>query len=72
MNNKGQSLVAELIVWGLGFLIFIFAMPILLETIGISVTGNNPISFVVKLFPWFILLLLVGRIYRIIVTGGRL
>lgn len=69
-GRKAQTLMGELIMWGMSFLIFVFAAPLLLEAVGLSVQ-TGVIAFVVRLTPWVLLLLIASRFIKIVVSGGR-
>lgn len=65
-----MPMFTDLVIWGLAFMIYVFAAPILIDSIGLSVT-SGPVGFVVYLFPIAILLFLVNNVYRLVVWGGR-
>lgn len=66
-SRRGQ-LLSELIVWGLSFLIFIFAAPLFVEAVGLS-TSSGPVAFVVRGTPFVLLILFIGRFIRLLGGG---
>ena len=60
MNKKGQMMFIGLIFLIIALFIFFFALPMISEAVGVGVNNSGSVAgFVIKLFPWIILLLLV-------------
>lgn len=69
-NNKSGQMVISLLFLVMAFIIFVLAAPILSEIILESFPGmGTATAFVVKLFPWFILLILIFYFFKIISSG---
>ena len=70
-NRRGQVFSA-LLIFILVLLLFIFAVPIIFQfvTIGVSQTGTAT-GFVIKAFPWVMLLVIVFIGLRIITSGAE-
>lgn len=69
-NNKGQMFIA-LIIFILGFLIFVFAAPMLAEIIDDSTKDQGTATrFVMKLFPWIVMISLFAVFLKIVSSGG--
>ena len=70
-NKKGQAGFIFLIITLLTVAIFIFASPILFEAVGIGVAGAGQVEgWIIKLFPWVILITVLAVGYRYIFGGG--
>ena len=65
-------LFVKLIIFGLGFLIFIFAAPMLYTIISESLPGvGSATAFVMKIFLWVILFVLIGFFINLVSGGER-
>jgi hypothetical protein len=70
-NKKGQVAFIFLILFIIGFLIFVFAAPMLSDIINTSTTGQGTATtFIMKSFPWVILILFIFVLVKIISGGG--
>lgn len=72
MNKKGQVFSALIIVV-LALFIFIFAAPIIAQSIaiGVSQTGGAT-GFFMRLYPWVIIIFILLVLLRIITSGADL
>lgn len=70
-NKRGQAGFVFLVITVLTLLIFIFASPILFAAVGIGAASTGTATgFVIRLFPWVILIILIAVGYRLIIGGG--
>ena len=71
MNKKAQTFPL-LIIFILGFVMFILALPLLNDAInqGTNNVDGDATTLVMKLFPWVIALVLVAVFFAIINRGG--
>lgn len=71
LNLRGQAGFVFLIMTLLALTIFIFAAPILFEAINIGAASSGSVEgWIMKLFPWVILIALLATGYRLIFGGG--
>ena len=70
-SRKGQAGFIFLIITVLALVIFIFATPLLFTAINIGVAGSGAVEgWVIKLFPWVMLITILAVGYRYIIGGG--
>ena len=69
MNKKGSTFV-NLVIFGLAFIIFIFAAPMLYAIITAGMAGQGTATtFLMKIFLWTILIVFIAVFLRIISSG---
>jgi len=72
MNKKGQGAFIGLIMVLAGIIIFILALPWINLFISHGVANSGTASgFMIRLFPWVILLLLFFAAYKAIARGSN-
>lgn len=60
MNKKGFAIISRSVLWALGFIILILGLPMIYLPISQSVGGMGSVeSFVVKLYPAFVLFIFI-------------
>ena len=69
MQKKGTTFV-NLIVFGLAFIIFIFAAPMLYSIISAGMSGQGTATvFLMELFLWLVLIVFIAVFLKIISSG---
>lgn len=67
MNKKGFAIISRTVGWVLGFIILILATPIAYQVISESTGSIGSVeSFIVKFYPWFVLLIFIILLLLII------
>lgn len=70
MEKRGTTFVS-LVIFGLAFIIFVFAAPMLYTIISSSVSGQGTATaFIMKAFLWIILIVLAAVFVRIMSSDG--